>query len=343
MGKRHSKAKRSSNQPADESRQPKTRSPPPPSPAPLDDEPVSTPPYVLKSATEGSNGEGTEAAAVSLPLGRYSDFGRIMEYVSNPEALAVAALIYETDKDVVWTLILGQTLFFCWEEWSTRDPTPVPKGPHILRRSTAGIVQRALGRLTAAEVLPLDGRSLNERGVLWLSEALVIRKDLNIVDLSFNALTPTAVRYICECFRASGIEALYLGNNKLGDEGAELIAQLLIENGKIRRLNLSANGITDKGLMAIADALVVRRRNRILESTTPANDEPQDRSELPQEGAEAPEPERCELASLSFTNNKGITTNGIAMFQAKVKMDADFRGCGTESRHGIVYAGQGFV
>jgi hypothetical protein len=283
----------------------------------------------------------------------YSDFGRIMEYVSNPEALAVAALIHETDKDVVWTLILGQTLFFCWEEWSTRDPTPVPKGPHILSRSTAGIVQRALGRLTAAEVLPLDGRRLNERGVLWLSEALVIRKDLNIVDLSFNALTPVAVRYLCECFRASAIEALYLGNNKLGDEGAALIAQLLIENGRIRRLNLSANGITDKGVMAIADALVVRRRNRILEATPPPQSQSQyqegDGDEPPQHH-ESPDSletdggmERCELASLSFTNNKGITLEGIEMFHAKVKMDADFRGCGSESRHGIVYAGQGFV
>ena len=103
---------------------------------------------------------GEDEKQIMEAAARFAELGRIVEHVSNTEAIAIAAMVHECDPDVLWMLYLAEALYFGWEEWGARDPN---------RRATAGawgtvitptykIVQRAIGSKLPAEVLSLDGR-----------------------------------------------------------------------------------------------------------------------------------------------------------------------------------------
>jgi len=59
------------------------------------------------------------------------------------------------------------------------------------------------------------------------------------------------------------ITDLWLGDNKMGDEGAKHLAKLLQHNSKITCLGLHANGIGDEGALAIGTALLENKRSAV--------------------------------------------------------------------------------
>lgn len=228
----------------------------------------------------------------------------IVDHVTNREAAAVATLLWECGPEPVFVMELASMMLFQWDEWSERDPTRDHFKYPLL--TTAKQVQRALEK-PQPEPLLLDHRYLNDHVMLWLCEAFSSRREIGVLDLSFNKLTAKSLPYLVDVLRPTSIEGLFLGNNDLGDEGAALIASLLCTNKSLKRLNLSRIGLSNVGLIAIATAI----------ASHPG------------------------VENLSVTNNVGIDDDGatacIQILHSIPVSHLDFRGCRVQDvggRHG---------
>jgi len=127
----------------------------------------------------------------------------------------------------------------------------------------AGIVPiaRLLEHNTYLQTLDLVNTGMLDQGVETLVAALRRcgrASGLRHLYLSSNAITADGARHVAD-YLASGdsqLETLYLSVNRLGDQGAAVLASGLEHDRTLRRLSLASNRMGAAGATAIANALV---------------------------------------------------------------------------------------
>ena len=73
--------------------------------------------------------------------------------------------------------------------------------------------------------------------------------------LDDNDLGPDSAVEIARILRRSSLKTLSLAGNRIGDDGAEAIANALLSNKTLTSLNLEYNDITSKGILSVSQAL----------------------------------------------------------------------------------------
>ncbi|VVE48686.1 hypothetical protein PIN31115_04537 [Pandoraea iniqua] len=97
-----------------------------------------------------------------------------------------------------------------------------------------------------------------QKEVFWsaLASALPRLPQLSSLDVSFNALDHTDMKYLAEGLRKSPqLSMLDVGHNKLGDRGVETLASVLPHLPQLRILRVGENNVERKGLSDLAQAL----------------------------------------------------------------------------------------
>lgn len=73
--------------------------------------------------------------------------------------------------------------------------------------------------------------------------------------LDDNDLGPDSAVEIARILRRSSLKTLSLAGNRIGDDGAQAIANALLSNKTLTSLNLEYNDITSKGILSVSQAL----------------------------------------------------------------------------------------
>eukprot|EP00457_Paulinella_chromatophora_P002903 gb/GEZN01002908.1/.p1 GENE.gb/GEZN01002908.1/~~gb/GEZN01002908.1/.p1 ORF type:complete len:531 (-),score=100.02 gb/GEZN01002908.1/:210-1802(-) len=129
---------------------------------------------------------------------------------------------------------------------------------------------------TYLQVLDLTNTAIKDEGVACILSALALNAEhsaLQYLYLDANAVSTKSLPAIVSYFthvqalqhklgRPVGLVGLSLGCNRLGDTGAQQIAQVLRDDVRLLRLCLASCGISTQGGLALADML---RTNRTLQ------------------------------------------------------------------------------
>lgn len=121
----------------------------------------------------------------------------------------------------------------------------------------------ALLKNNAIESLDLDSNRFTITGANLLFETVNHVGNLKELHLRANDLTPNVTPAVAKTLETSSLQVLNLRRNLLGDTGVSRIAAALVKPGcKLKKLLLSSNRIGNLGCTNLADALV---RNSTLE------------------------------------------------------------------------------
>jgi len=110
------------------------------------------------------------------------------------------------------------------------------------------------------EVLDLVNTATGDDGVEVLFDALRHNTSLRVLYLDANAITARGARAIADYFHflkaedRIGLTGLFLGINRLGDEGARLVADGIANYQPLEQIDVGSNRIQSDGLRALLDA-----------------------------------------------------------------------------------------
>jgi Ran GTPase-activating protein (RanGAP) involved in mRNA processing and transport len=177
------------------------------------------------------------------------------------------------------------------------------------------------------QVLDLLNCGLLDSGVAVLFEAMKENKGLRHLYLSANGITPAGLESI-KSFYSTGksqLQTLFLGCNRICNEGAKIIADCLNYDKELLTLNLPSSRIGAEGMKHLAEALIKHDRIRVLELgyMRATLDLGELGNFIEDEGAEhlARYIEKSKnLLSLSITHNH-ITEKGMAAIKRAVKVN----------------------
>lgn len=133
--------------------------------------------------------------------------------------------------------------------WLKRNPLLPAGAKHI---STLLAVNQYL------QVLDLDLTGLLDEGLRYVIQGLSQNTTLRHLYLNANGITIEGAKLIGD-YLAAGLnclESLFLGVNRLGDEGCQEIVRGLAVDKNLRRLCLGSNRITDAGVATLVDGLI---------------------------------------------------------------------------------------
>lgn len=148
---------------------------------------------------------------------------------------------------------------------------------NALGSSAAASLARLLREAPQIRGLYLSVNRLGDEGVAELAEGLAVNSTLRALDLASNGIGPSGARALFAAARHHpALQSLSLGYalstkvlgaqaNRLGDDGARLVAELLAANTGLRQLDLVRNGITPSGLAEVAQALC--RNDQVVQLT----------------------------------------------------------------------------
>lgn len=107
------------------------------------------------------------------------------------------------------------------------------------------------------QVLDLINCGLLDEGVKILSQGLVENTGLRHLYLSANGITAKGLIEMEPYFKTSKskLETLFLGCNRIGDDGAKIIGDLLENDTCLVRLNIASSRIGSKGMKYLSDSL----------------------------------------------------------------------------------------
>jgi len=141
--------------------------------------------------------------------------------------------------------------------------SPVGQGLQRLYLSGAQLgVQGALAMARAVSTtsnlteLYLSDNAVGDKGVEALGEALSTNRKVQVVELAFNNLGPAGVEpFLRRTFAHPSLTSLNLGNNRIGDRGAQLVAACL-PSTILETLDLGFNSICCSGMKALMHAIL---------------------------------------------------------------------------------------
>jgi hypothetical protein len=151
---------------------------------------------------------------------------------------------------------------------------PPPPSPETVRRllqtekrfTTSSDVSKVadlyadfFGKVTTVDALEFQGLEWGDADVVELCEVLPRFAALRTLDLSKNKIGPEGAKVIAEALKlgTAVVTELGLNANNIGPEGAIAIAQALKVNAVLTSLHLYGNSIGPEGAIAIAEALKV--------------------------------------------------------------------------------------
>lgn len=117
------------------------------------------------------------------------------------------------------------------------------------------------------QVLDLLNCGLLDEGVSVLFKDLHLNTTLKHIYLSANGITPVGLRAIRDYFRKcnSQLVSLFLGCNRIGNEGAAIVADIIRAESRLSRLNLASCRIGAAGMKHLSEALIERDAIRTLD------------------------------------------------------------------------------
>eukprot|EP00746_Dinoflagellata_sp_MGD_P028030 gnl/MRDRNA2_/MRDRNA2_166220_c0_seq1.p1 gnl/MRDRNA2_/MRDRNA2_166220_c0~~gnl/MRDRNA2_/MRDRNA2_166220_c0_seq1.p1 ORF type:complete len:267 (+),score=54.84 gnl/MRDRNA2_/MRDRNA2_166220_c0_seq1:95-895(+) len=130
-------------------------------------------------------------------------------------------------------------------------------GNHISAKG-ARYLAEAIQEHTALEYIALGVNSLGPEGAQFLANALPSAGPLRYLDLWCNNLGGVGQMHLAQALeddRSCELEDLRLGANMGSDEGGRFLAEALKVNSRLRRLDLTLNGLGPDGALYLADAL----------------------------------------------------------------------------------------
>ncbi|CAF0841622.1 unnamed protein product [Brachionus calyciflorus] len=104
------------------------------------------------------------------------------------------------------------------------------------------------------QTLDLLNCGLLDKGVEILMENLKENKTLKHLYLSANGITPIGLESVRK-YWSGCLETLFLGANRVGDDGAKIIADILKNDTTLQRLNLSSCRIGSQGMKYLCESL----------------------------------------------------------------------------------------
>jgi hypothetical protein len=120
---------------------------------------------------------------------------------------------------------------------------------------------------TAIQVLDLLNCGLLDAGCKILFEALKHNQTLRHLYLSANGITPVGLRSVRDFYSTgkSQLQTLFLGCNRIGDQGAKIVAECLDHDKHLQTLNLPSSRIGAEGMKHLAEALITHDKMRVLD------------------------------------------------------------------------------
>ena len=105
--------------------------------------------------------------------------------------------------------------------------------------------------------LVLHRNHITEEGALHLAEALTNNTSLQKLNIGYNSIGDTGVRYIVKPLLKDNntLTKLHLQSNSITEKGADYLANMLRMNRRIRKLGLDYNSIGDEGVRLLSLAL----------------------------------------------------------------------------------------
>ena len=132
--------------------------------------------------------------------------------------------------------------------WLKRNP---------LKAEGVGKIARMLEVNESLEILDLVNVGMLDEGVKILFNSLKQNSSLRTLYLDANGITAAGAKYIAEYFEylketgQKGLTGLFMAINRLGDEGAKLIANAVAGYAYLERLDMASNRIQNEGLRII--------------------------------------------------------------------------------------------
>lgn len=141
----------------------------------------------------------------------------------------------------------------CEALWLKRNPIKIEGAKHI-----ADLLEVN----NTIKILDLDNTGILDEGVKYIMLALRKNKSLKHLYLDANGITILGAKYVAEYFdylnenNLKGLTSLWLGVNRIDDEGATLIADSLKKYHHIKRLVLNSNRLSHEGSKVLCEVLV---------------------------------------------------------------------------------------
>ena len=112
-------------------------------------------------------------------------------------------------------------------------------------------------KASKVEHLKLDMNTIGDIGLIALANGLKINQSMISLDLYCNDFGELGVKSLMSatCSRTSNLQILSLRANRIGDDGAKVIASKLNRCTSLQSLNIGYNEIGDEGGIAIAESL----------------------------------------------------------------------------------------
>ena len=104
--------------------------------------------------------------------------------------------------------------------------------------------------------LNLSANNIGDEGLSHIALALQSQKQIQVLELSFNGITEIGISSLCSSLRGHPCSKLMLDNNKIKDNGAFLIAEIL-EKSSLKILSVAYNDIAAVGISSIVKKLIV--------------------------------------------------------------------------------------
>ena len=127
----------------------------------------------------------------------------------------------------------------------------------MLRDEGCKIIAENLPRNASIANINLGHNCIGDAGCSALFKAN-FQRHLTVLKLAGNRLSDKGCRLLTPLLETAHLVELHLQNNLVADEGARSIAQGVGMNATLKVLNLNGNRIRDKGVEAIAAALMVK-------------------------------------------------------------------------------------
>jgi len=139
-----------------------------------------------------------------------------------------------------------------------RNPLKVPG---------AQVISRLLTHNSTLQVLDLLNCGILDEGVEILCEGLTNNTTLRHLYLGANGITPVGLNALKNYFSGSMscLESLFLGCNRIGNEGAKVIGEILKFNSKLERLSLPSSRIGAEGMRYLSESLIQNKSIKMLD------------------------------------------------------------------------------
>ena len=126
-----------------------------------------------------------------------------------------------------------------------------------------------------AEIVNLSNRNLSDLAIQVVAYAIEKSKKVFSVNLADNGFTDAVCRDLCRMLSVNhALVFIDLSHNRIGNEGAELLAPGFLKENKIKTLYLNANAIGPRGCFTLSVA--ISRMTRLVSldlSENPIGDE----------------------------------------------------------------------